>query len=169
MMGVASMEAAPDAEPEGKPWTRVDKRSKKQIPGLETRDKERYVYVQLLPDENIELMMKRLCAFIRVGKKEGKFEQPTGGGISSNHWDNWQIRIPTGQALVPWHIAGYECRPNAEHLIQANLEAWQSIAREFARASRRKIAAISDGKTLVVRGGGQHPISRLEYRRFKVD
>jgi hypothetical protein len=66
-------------------------------------------------------------------------------------------------------LSGYESRPNADHLISANLEAWQSIARDFARASRRKIATIDHGETLVVRAGGRFPIDELKYRRFEVD
>jgi hypothetical protein len=174
MMGVPPKDVAPDAEPDeepdGGPWTRgLDKRSRPKLPGLDTPAQEGCVYVQILPDEDVELMMKRLWAFIRAGKRGGKLEVPTGGGIAFNHWDNWQVRLPAGQVLVPWHLAGYESRPNADHLVPANLEGWLSIARDFARASRRKSATIADGKTLAVRGGGRYPIGRLQYRRFEVD
>jgi hypothetical protein len=170
MMGVSAKQvapSAPSAEPHERPWTR-GKPSRWKLPGLNTPAKERYVYIQIMPDEGIQLLMKRLWAFIRTGKKEGKLQQPKGGGITFGYWDNWQIRLPAGQVLIPWHVTGYEARVNNDHLIPANLEAWLSIAHDFARASRRKIATIENGKTLVVRGGGRHPLARLGHRRFEV-
>ena len=171
MMGVSPKDVPAKVESDEEPWTRgFNKRARQKPPGLDTLPAgECYVYVQLLPDEDVDLMMKRQWAFVRTGKKEGKLQQPKGGGIFFNHWDDWQIRLPAGQVLVPWHVTGYEHRVHKDHLIPANLEAWLAIARDFARATQRKIATIENGKTLVVRGGGRHPIDRLEQRRFEVD
>jgi hypothetical protein len=171
MMGVSSKEIAPQAKPDDKPWTRgFDKRSRSKLPGVRLPpDGECYIWVQLLPDEGIDLMMKRQGAYVRMGKKQGKLQEPVGGTIGFNHWDDWQIRLPTGEVLVPWHVTGYQSRVNRDHLIQATLDAWVAIARDFARSTRRKIATIENGKTLVVRGGNRHPIARLEHRRFEVD
>lgn len=171
MMGVLPKEVAPEPEPDEEPWTRgFNKRLMSKLPGVRTPpDGECYVWVQLLADEGVDLMMKRQWGFVRTGKKEGKLQEPIGGGIFFNHWDDWQIRLPTGQVLVPWHVTGYQSRVNRDHLIQATLEAWLAIARDFARATRRKIATIENGKTLVVRGGGRYPLARLEHRRVEVD
>jgi hypothetical protein len=170
MLGVSTTPKAPAPRPaklhEKHRWSHQhENRSRARLPGLHADPKRRYIYVQVKPGEGADLLMKQLAAFIRAGKKQKKLTEPAGGGIFCDHSDDWELRLPGGDVFIPLHVTGYGHRPNTDHLIPANIEAWLAIARDFGRQSNRRTATIAGGKTLVLDSGRRYRLAQAESRR----
>jgi len=134
------------------------------LPGLREDPKERYFYVQLKPGEGSLLLMKRFVQFIKEHKRTTKQGPPGGGGVGNS---DWLIRVPTGEVLVPWGVTGYDSRPDSDHLIPANIEAWVALLREFARQTQRATGTIVGGKKFVLDDGRSSPLTACKSRRAR--
>jgi hypothetical protein len=135
-----------------------------RLPGLRDKPEERHFYLELKPNEGSLLLMKRFGQFLKEQKKQSHLRLPDGGGVGST---DWLIRLPTGQVLVPWSVTGYHWRPNTDHLIPANIEAWLTILRKFARQTDRATGSISGSKKFLLGDGRSYPLSACESRRAR--
>jgi hypothetical protein len=107
--------------------------------------------------------MKRSGRFLKEHKRTTGRGPPGAGGVGSS---DWLTRLPTGEVLVPWGVTGYDCRPDTDHLIPANIEAWMAIL-TFARQTRRATGSIVGGKKFVLDDGRSSPLTACYSRRAR--
>ena len=132
------------------------------LPGLRPTPEERHVYMGLKAGEGPLLAMERWATFARARLRRAKSAAPSGGGVGNS---DWFLRDPGGRVFVPWGVTGYDSRPNSDHLVPANMEAWVTRLQAFARASGRATGTIAAGRALVLSDGRRHPLSACESRR----
>ena len=133
-----------------------------RLPGLTEDPEIRYIYIETKSGEGLDLLIQDWHRYLRAQKKQGK-TVPQGGGLSSMYVHK-ELRLPGGEIFIPLDVTGYECRPNADHLVPANIERWLAIARAFGRATSRKTGMILRAKSFVLDTGRRYPLSRLESR-----
>jgi hypothetical protein len=132
-----------------------------RLPGLTEERHGNTLFIESLHGEGLHLL-DDFHRFVRAWKKQGK-TVPDGGGLSSM-FVHKELRLPNCQIFIPIDVGGFSLRPNSDHLIQPNIEAWLAIARAFGRATKRQTGMIVKGKTFVLNGGRRYPLTRLESR-----